>query len=175
MDLKDFQEISINGQKMTSLSIGGNVIWSSEPEPTDLHVKVNLNGEWTNDSVSGSLNIDKNYKYYMSNSNYHEPDGYAQFEVKWSGLTHIDFLYRSFAESNYDYLVINGLDMDKFTSKPSAGTSGILAHTKGTQTTTYQKLSIDCDEGEHFIWFCYIKDGSRDDDSDRAFVGVPKI
>lgn len=202
MDLKQFKELKINGQQMASLSIGGVVIWSKGVEPVedwkldedgyligadgkyyerwydDSHTVDNnpiadLNGEWVEDTVSGGLNIDKNFDYFMSNSNYHVGNSYAQFKVSWSGLTHVDFLYRSYGETNYDYLVINGLDKDKFTSQPSYSTSGILASTYGKQTTTYNTLSIDCDKGEHFIWFCYRKDGSVDTNSDRAFIGVP--
>lgn len=147
--------------------------WYDDSHMIDNNPIVDLNGEWVEDTVSGDLNIDKNFDYFMSNSNYNVSNGYAQFKVSWSGLTHVDFLYRSYAESSYDYLVINGLDKDKFTSEPSSSTSGILAHTSGSQTTTYKTLSIDCDEGEHFIWFCYRKDSSVDRDSDRAFVGVP--
>lgn len=149
--------------------------WYDDSEVIDNNPIVDLNGQWVEDTVSEAkgLNIDKNFDYFMSNSNYNVSNGYAQFKVSWKGLTHVDFLYRSYAEGSYDYLVINGLDKDKFTSEPSASTSGILAHTSGSQTTTYKTLSIDCDEGEHFIWFCYRKDSSVNSNDDRAFVGVP--
>ena len=197
------KEIKINGKIAVEIKINGGLFWKAggsvegfkldedgyligadgkyyERWYDDSHIVDNnpiadLNGQWVEDTVSGSLNIDKNFDYFMSNSNYHVSNSYSQFKVSWSGLTHIDFLYRSYGESNYDYLVINGLDKDKFTSKPSNNTSGILAHTYSKPTTTYNTLSIDCDEGEHFIWFCYIKDISGDTNSDRAFVGIPNI
>lgn len=132
-----------------------------------------LNDEWVEDTVSGDLNIDKNYDYFMSNSNYHKANGYSQFKVSWSGLNEITFLYRSKAESGYDYLVINGMDRPKFAFLPTDTTQGVIAHTKGKQSDTYSELKLECDEGEHFIWFCYRKDSSADTEPDRAFVGIP--
>ena len=133
-----------------------------------------LNSQWVIDTVSSATsNEDPNYNYYMSNSNYHVNSSFSQFKVTWKGLTSITFLYRSTAESDYDYIVINGVDKEKFTAAPSYTTSGILTHTRGLQSTTYKKLTVTTDENEHFIWFCYIKDSSSHNGLDRAFVGIP--
>lgn len=202
MNVSKAKSLTINGQPVAKLQVGNVVIWEKggEPEKWELdedgciigedgkyyqryfridgegayHPDIDLNEQWVVDTVSGALNIDENFDYYMSNSNYHVGGGYAQFKVTWSGLESITFLYRSDGESNYDFLVINGLDKPKFTSAPSQSTSGILAHTYGKQTKTYFTLTIDTpDKGEHFVWFCYRKDGSVDSNSDRAFIGVP--
>lgn len=202
MNVSKAKSLTINGQPVAKLQVGNVVIWEKggEPENWELdedgyiigedgkyyqryfkiegegiyHPDIDLNEQWVEDTVSGALNIDENFDYYMSNSNYHVGGAYAQFKVTWSGLESITFLYRSYAESSYDYLVINGLDKPKFTSAPTSSTSGILAHTNNKQTTTYKTLTIDTpDKGEHFVWFCYRKDGSVDSDSDRAFIGVP--
>ena len=133
-----------------------------------------LNSQWVIDTVSSATsNEDPNYNYYMSNSNYHVNSSFSQFKVTWKGLTSITFLYRSDAEVSFDYIVINGVDKEKFTAAPSNTTSGILAHTRGSQSTTYKKLTVTTDENEHFIWFCYIKDSSSHNGLDRAFVGIP--
>lgn len=201
MDFSKAKELSINGQPVVMLQVGDVILWKKggerewkldedgallgvdgkyyqrlydDSEMVDNNPIPDLNSQWVVDTVSGALNIDKNFDYYMSNSNYHVSSAFAQFKVAWSGLESVTFLYRSYAESTCDYLVISALDKDKFTANPSTSTSGVVAHTSGKQTTTYSTIKIDTpDKGEHHIWFCYRKDGSVDSNSDRAFVGIP--
>lgn len=128
---------------------------------------IDLNGnEWT------KFDEDENYDYYKS-MNQGIDNSYYQFCVTWSGVENVQFLYRSYAESTYDYLVVGTLDDSKFTSSPY-DTDG-QANTKGNQTTTYNTLDITCTTDEHHIWFCYRKDGSAASNDDTAYVGVPKL
>ena len=137
-------------------------------EPIETNTTVDLNSQWVSDSE------DSNYKYFKSNSNVGKNSSFSQCKVTWSNLTSITFKYMSNSEIKYDYLCVGKLDGEKFTSRPSDGNSNVYLSTKGKESGTYYEFTIKCDEGEHHIWFCYIKDGSGNEGEDRGFIGVPK-
>ena len=137
-------------------------------EPIETNAIVDLNSEWISDSE------DSNYTYFKSNSNVGVVNSYSQCKVTWSNLTSITFKYMSSSEIKYDYLCVGNLDGEKFTALPSDGGSNVYLSTKGKTSETYYEFTIECDEGEHHIWFCYRKDNSGNNGEDRGFIGVPK-
>ena len=80
----------------------------------------------------------------------------------------------SSSEMNYDYLCVGKLDGKKFTTQPSDGDDNVYLSTKNKTSGTYYEFTIECDKGEHHIWFCYQKDSEDMLDEDRGFIGVPK-
>ena len=136
-------------------------------EPIEIN-DIDLNSEWVEDTE------DSNYKYFKSNSNVSVDNSYSQCKVTWSNLTSITFKYMSSSEIGFDYLCVGNLDGEKFTSQPSAGSSNVYLSTKGKKSGTYYEFTIECDKGEHHIWFCYQKDRSGNEGEDRGFIGVPK-
>ena len=137
-------------------------------EPIKINSTVDLNNEWVSDSE------DSNYKYFKSNSNVGKDDSYSQCKVTWSNLTSITFKYMSSSEMCCDYLCVGKLDGEKFTSQPSDGESNVYLSTMDKTSGEYYEFTINCDEGEHHIWFCYQKDSSDNEGEDRGFIGVPK-
>ena len=137
-------------------------------EPIETNATVDLNSEWVSDTE------DSNYKYFKSNSNVGVNSSYSQCKVTWSNLTSITFKYMSSSEIGYDYLCVGKLDGEKFTAQPSDGGSNVYLSTKGKTSGTYYEFTIECDKGEHHIWFCYQKDSSGNQGEDRGFIGVPK-
>ena len=137
-------------------------------EPIETNATVDLNNEWVSDTE------DSNYTYFKSNSNVGVDNSYSQCKVTWSNLTSITFKYMSSSEMGYDYLCVGKLDGEKFTSQPSDGESNVYLSTKDKTSGTYYEFTIECDEGEHHIWFCYQKDSSSNEGEDRGFIGVPK-
>lgn len=137
-------------------------------EPIKINATVDLNSEWVEDLE------DSNYKYFKSNSNVGVDSSYSQCKVTWSGLTSITFKYMSSSEMGYDYLCVGHLDGEKFTARPSDGGSNVYLSTKGKTSGSYYEFTIECDESEHHIWFCYQKDSSDKQGEDRGFIGVPK-
>ena len=137
-------------------------------DPVETNATVDLNSEWVSDSE------DDKYRYFKSNSNVGVNSSYSQCKVTWSNLTSITFKYMSSSEMSYDYLCVGNLDGEKFTARPSDGSSNVYLSTKGKTSGTYYEFTIECDEGEHHIWFCYRKDGSGNNGEDRGFIGVPK-
>ena len=137
-------------------------------EPIKINSTVDLNSEWVEDSA------DSNYAYFKSNSNVGKGSSYSQCKVTWSNLTSITFKYMSSSEMSWDYLCVGKLDGEKFTTRPSDGGSNVYLSTKGKESGTYYEFTIECDKGEHHIWFCYQKDSSGNEGEDRGFIGVPK-
>ena len=137
-------------------------------EPIKINSTVDLNNEWVSDSE------DSNYTYFKSNSNVGVNNSYSQCKVTWSNLTSITFKYMSSSEICCDYLCVGKLDGEKFTAKPSDGNSNVYLSTKDKESGTYYEFTIECDKGEHHIWFCYRKDSSSNKGEDRGFIGVPK-
>ena len=137
-------------------------------EPIEIDATVDLNSEWVEDTE------DDDYRYFKSNFNVGKDNSYSQCKVTWSNLTYITFKYMSSSEIKYDYLCVGKLDGEKFTSRPSDGGSNVYLSTKGKTSGEYYEFTIECDKGEHHIWFCYQKDRSGNEGKDRGFIGVPK-
>ena len=137
-------------------------------EPIKINSTVDLNSEWVSDTE------DDDYSYFKSNSNVGVNSSYSQCKVSWSNLTSITFKYMSSSEIGYDYLCVGILDGEKFTSQPSDGDEDVYLSTYEKTSGTYYEFTIECDESEHHIWFCYRKDSSGYEGKDRGFIGVPK-
>ena len=130
--------------------------------------RIDLNSQWVSDTE------DDKYSYFKSNSNVEVDNSYSQCKVTWSNLTSITFKYMSSSEIGWDYLCVGKLDGEKFTAQPSDGDDNVYLSTKGKTSGTYYEFTIECDKGEHHIWFCYRKDSSGNEGKDRGFIGVPK-
>ena len=137
-------------------------------EPIKINSTVDLNSEWVSDSE------DNDYSYFKSDSNVGVNSSYSQCKVTWSNLTSITFKYMSSSKMDVHYLCVGHLDGEKFTARPSDGNSNVYLSTKGKTSGTYYEFTIECDKGEHHIWFCYRKDGGGNQGEDRGFIGVPK-
>ena len=137
-------------------------------EPVEIDATVDLNNEWVSDTE------DDEYRYFKSNSNVGKDNSYSQCKVTWSNLTSITFKYMSSSEMGYDYLCVGKLDGEKFTAQPSDGGDNVYLSTNDKDSGTYYEFTIECDKGEHHIWFCYMKDDSGNEGEDRGFIGVPK-
>ena len=132
-------------------------------KPTEID-DIDLNSQWVSDTT------DDEYSYFKSGS-YEADLPFSQCKVTWTNLSSITFKYMSSSSIDKGGLVVGNLDGEKFTSQSSD--DDIYLSTVGTTPGTYNEFTIVCDEGEHHIWFCYIKnDGATDKDS--GFIGVPK-
>lgn len=80
----------------------------------------------------------------------------------------------SSSEIGYDYLCVGKLDGKKFTYRPFDSADNVYLSTKDKTSGTYYEFTIECDKGEHHIWFCYRKDEDVNEGEDRGFIGVPK-
>ena len=134
-------------------------------EPTEID-GIDLNSQWASDTT------DDEYKYFKSAS-YEtvENVSFSQCKVTWSNLSSITFKYMTNSSSDMGNLFVLKLDSEKFTLQTSE--DDMYLTTEDKTPGTYNEFTIECDEGEHHIWFVYLKIKGATDEV-RGFIGVPK-
>ena len=135
-------------------------------EPTEID-DIDLNSQWVSDTT------DDEYKYFKSASyETGENVSFSQCKVTWSNLSSITFKYMSNRSSDMGGLIVLKMDSEKFTLATSP--DDIHLTTADKTPGTYDEFTIECDEGEHHIWFCYMKmEGATGEEC--GFIGVPKF
>ena len=112
-------------------------------------------------------------------SSYHKNNGYSLAKVTFFGYQIFDFYYTSYAESNFDYLMISklGQDWTNKTSKLVYNDSSVYLHTRGYQTTTFKKGQFDNLDAntEYSFWIMYRKDSSANNNDDRGYFGIQLV
>ena len=152
-----------------------------------------VQGVWINSSYSVVLNEQWELSTTVSNPDSALYDGvYQSFSNQGVSNTaakmYIDFfgydtfrLYiRSYAEGNYDYVMVSQIDMDITNNSSYSDSTLVKAHTRGNQKsdTSISNYTLveftGLDYGEHRITIVYRKDGSGDEGDDRGYVLIPK-
>jgi hypothetical protein len=123
-----------------------------------------LKNQWQASSIT---NPDSSlYNIYESFSNYNVNNGEATMTIMITGGTYFECYIRSYAESNYDYVMISQLDQTITGSTSYTNTTLVKAHTRGNQQSgtalsNYTKVVYDnLDGGTHKITVVYRKDSS---------------
>ena len=119
------------------------------------------------------------YAIYES-SNYHEPSSIATLTITVSGYTEFSFYIRSYAESSWDYVIVNNLDETGVSSWQyySYVTNSVKAYAatsqSGTNLNNYTQVTFDAsdglDGGLHTIVIQFGKDSSGNSGNDRGYV-----
>lgn len=139
---------------------------------------VTLNGQW---QLSDKPNPDASWYdgVYESFSNKGVNNKAAIMYIDISGYTDFNLYIRSYAESNYDYVMVSQLDQD-ITNSTSYSSTLVKAHTRGKQQSgtalsNYTKVSFTgIDGGEHRITIVYRKDSSSHSGDDCGYLLIPK-
>lgn len=119
-------------------------------------------GSWT------SLENSNAYDGLMWVSNTHTDSGSTVIRCTFRGITNIKFRVLQDSEYNYDYLTAGKLD--------TPCTRSSYSYTfKGLTSTEIDECQYSCDSGEHFVEFCYSKDGSSSYGEDNARVCISAI
>ena len=150
-------------------------------------------GTW----VSRSYTLDLNSNWQLSTSIYN-PDSstydgvYESYSNKGvnntaaimyidiDGYTDFDLYIRSYAESNWDYVMVSQLDQTINNNTSYSNSTLVKAHTRGNQKagntiSDYTKVSFTgIDEGQHRITIVYRKDSSSHSGDDRGYLLIPK-
>lgn len=131
-------------------SIGPSIEWTIQT------------GSWT------STNNSNAYDGLMWESNMHTDSGSTVIRCTFSGITNIKFDVLQNSEYNYDYLTAGELD--------TPCTRSSYSYTfKGLPSTGADDCQYFCDSGEHFVEFCYSKDGSDSRGTDSATVYISTV
>lgn len=141
---------------------------------------VNLNGQW--EATTAIPNPDSTLYdgVYRSSSNYNVNSGVSTMYIDISGYSEFTLYIRSYAESNYDYVMVSQLDQTITGSTTYSDTTLVKAHTRGIQTSGtiisyYTEVKYtNIDGGSHRITILYRKDGSSHSFDDRGYVLILK-
>ena len=117
---------------------------------------------------------------YESYSNYNVNSSYAVMTITLYEIDSFTLYIRSYAESNYDYVMVSQLDKTIDQSTSYLYTELVKAHTRGVQksgTDIYSYTPVTFDNiggGEHTITIIYRKDVSGNVYDDRGYVLIDK-
>lgn len=132
----------------------------------------NIKGSWGESSKTMS-----GYNVYESKSSYNVNNGYDLAKVTFSGYPEFTFLYGSYGESSYDFVVISPLDYVKAQNWTNSSYRGSLLSTSGKQSSSAPNLSYTFtnDGGEHFFYILYKKDSSVNSGADRGYIAFRQL
>ena len=143
---------------------------------------VNLNSQWQlSTTVASPSDITVPFDgIYESYSNKGTANSGASMYINIDGYTNFKFYIRSYAESNYDYVMVSQLDKTlAYNTSYSDGTL-VKAHTRGKQQSgtalsNYTLVEFtNIDGGVHTIQIIYRKDSSTNSGNDRGYVLIPR-
>ena len=141
---------------------------------------VNLNSQW--EATTAVTNPDSTLYdgVYRSVSNYNVNNGVATMYITIKDCSSFKMYIRSYAESNYDYVMVSQLDKTITGSSSYSDTTLVKAHTRGNQQSGTALSSYTLVEftgissGEHTITVVYRKDSSVNSGDDRGYVLIEK-
>ena len=140
---------------------------------------IDLNNNW---QVSSKPNPDATLYdgVYESYSNKGVNNIAATMYIDIFGYTNFKLYIRSYAESNYDYIMVSQLDQNINNNTSYSNTTLVKAHTRGKQTsgTSLSNYTLveftGIDSGKHRITIVYRKDGSGASGDDKGYVFIEK-
>ena len=141
---------------------------------------VNLNSQWEKTTAITNPDFSLYDGVYRSSSNYNVGSGVAIMYITIKDCSSFKMYIRSYAESNYDYVMVSQLDKTITGSSSYSDTTLVKAHTRGNQQSGTALTSYTLVEytgitsGEHTITVVYRKDGSVNSGDDRGYVLIEK-
>ena len=141
---------------------------------------VNLNSQWEKTTAVTNPDSSLYDGVYRSTSSYNVNSGVSIMYITLTGYSTFKLYIRSYAESNYDYVMVSQLDKTITGSSSYSDTSLVKAHTRsnqqsGTALSSYTLVEYTgISSGSHTITIVYRKDGSVNSGDDRGYVLIPK-
>lgn len=141
---------------------------------------VNLNSQWEKTTAVTNPDSSLYDGVYRSSSSYNVNNGVSIMYITLTGYSTFKLYIRSYAESNYDYVMVSQLDKTITGSSSYSDTTLVKAHTRGNQQSGTELSSYTLVEytgissGSHTITIVYRKDGSVNNGDDRGYVLIPK-
>ena len=141
---------------------------------------VNLNGQWEKTTAVTNPDSTLYDGVYRSSSNYNVNSGVATMYITIKDCSSFKMYIRSYAESNFDYVMVSQLDKTITGSSSYSDTTLVKAHTRGNQQSGTALSSYTLVEftgitsGEHTITVVYRKDNSVNSGDDRGYVLIEK-
>ena len=141
---------------------------------------INLNGQWEKTTAISNPDSTLYDGVYRSSSNYNVNSGVATMYITIKDCSSFKMYIRSYAESNFDYVMVSQLDKTITGSTSYNDTTLVKAHTRGNQQSGTALSNYTLVEftgitsGEHTITVVYRKDSSVNNNDDRGYVLISK-
>lgn len=141
---------------------------------------IDLNGQWEATTAVSNPDSTLYDGVYRSASNYNVNSGVATMYITIKDCSSFKMYIRSYAESNYDYVMVSQLDKTITGNTSYSDTTLVKAHTRGNQQSDTALSSYTLVEftgitsGEHTITVVYRKDSSVNNGDDRGYVLIEK-
>ena len=155
---------------MTTITQG---VWINESYTIDLNNQWQLSSEVANPDSSLYDGVYESFSNKGKNSTaaimYIDIDGYTDFKL----------YIRSYAEGNYDYVMVSQLDQTINNDTSYSNSTLVKAHTRGSQNSgtsldSYKLVEFSgIDGGSHRITIVYRKDSSQNSGADRGYILIP--
>lgn len=163
-----------------SLSRGVTSGGSSSGGSSSGSYTVNLNEQWEQTTAVSNPDSSLYDGVYRSASNYNVNNGVATMYITIKDCSSFKMYIRSYAEFNYDYVMVSQLDQTITGSTSYSNTTLVKAHTRGNQQSgtaigNYTLVEFtEISSGEHTITIVYRKDSSVNSNDDRGYVLIDK-
>lgn len=131
----------------------------------------NEHGSWAVSSV-----VKDGYDVYQSNDSYHIGSAFDYIKVQFNDIPDFTFLYGSYAESSYDYVVVFNLDVEiNVSTNPRNITTNVAYSSKSKQNSAAPNLQGQFvnNGGVHFFYVGYGKDNGGNSSNDRGYIAIP--
>lgn len=162
----------INGQKVTVYKNTYKIYNKFTTIPASIYFE-NIHGSW--EACEDSEHTKEGYNVMQSKDSYHVSNAYDLVKFTFAGIDNLSIIFGSYAESNYDYVMIGKLDTDcsNWTNGTSYTDSRVADYSYGRQSSNApdRTYTFTNDNGEHYFYVMYRKDGSGDTGSDRGYIG----
>lgn len=154
---------------INKLCLGDNVVFHyMEKVPIQQYINIEFvrGNAWTSNGTKTINGV----TYQVYKSNMHEHNDWTTAKITFLGLPEFQIAYGSYAEGNYDYVVLSELDAAILSSLPNSGKYS----SKGSQNASYPNLvaTYNNDGGEHHIYVYYRKDSTQSSNDDCGAFGV---
>ena len=165
--------ITFEYQGMTASTVITQGVWINQ------YYALNLNNQWQ-ESTKPNPDSTLYDGVYESFSNKGKDNTAAIMYIDIVGYENFSLYIRSYAESNYDYVMVSQLDKTINNSSSYSNTTLVKAHTRGNQQSgtalsNYKLVEFTgIDGGEHRITVVYRKDGSSASGDDKGYILIPK-
>ena len=141
-----------------------------EMSPTYCDI-TNEHGSWVVSSV-----VKDGYDVYQSNDSYNIDNAFDYIKVQFNNIPDFTFLYGSYAESSWDYVVVFNLDVEiNVSTNPRNITTNVAYNSKGYSSAgaPNRQGQFVNDGGVHFFYVGYGKDSSGSHSNDRGYIAIP--
>ena len=169
------REVSFTYMGVTATTTITQGVWVDSSYTLDLN-----DGQWELSTTLANPDSSIYDGVYQSVKSKGVNNGFDTMYIDIMGYNTFNLYIRSYAEGNYDYVMVSQLDKTITGSTSYSDTTLVKAHTRGKQSSStaisgYTLVEFTgINSGGHRITVVYRKDSSSNSNDDRGYVLIPK-